>query len=334
MSAPLVAVEGLHRSFRHDPLRRLLRRRERPPLRVLRGVDVRVEAGDWLAVMGANGAGKTTLLKIIAGLLLPSAGSVRVVGRDVTGDGRAVRDAVGYVLADERSFHWRLTARENLRFFAALESLGRGEAGARIETLLAGLDLVEDADRPVYEFSSGMRQRLAIARALLKRPRVLLMDEPTRSVDAVHAAAVWPLVREELARVNGCAILVTHYVQDAFAHCSRLTTLEEGVLRERSISGAPSVAPGRQLAIVVRGLRPDAMELLRGFHGVEALRLGPGRDGAQVLEVATDADRFSPHGFIAILAREGAVVTSLESAAEEVPPDDAVAAGAGADRGA
>ena len=264
MSAPLVAIEGLQRSFEPEPLRRLLRRKRAEPLHVLRGVDLTVDAGEWLGLIGDNGAGKTTLLKIIAGLILPSAGTVRVTGLEVASHGQAVRDAVGYVLADERSFHWRLTPRQNLRFFAALERLGSKEAEPRIEELLARLDLAENGDRPFYELSTGMRQRLAIARSLLRRPRVLLMDEPTRSVDAAHAEAVWPLVRAELEAVDGCAILVTHHREQAEAQCSRMTWLEQGTLRERP-SAAPEPAAGIGLSVTVRGLRSELVQALGRF---------------------------------------------------------------------
>ena len=271
MSAPLVAVEGLERRFEVDPLRRLLRSR-RAPVEVLRGVDFELTAGEWLAVMGSNGAGKTTLLKVIAGLLLPSGGTVRVDGHDVARDLRAVGATVGYALADERSFNWRLSARHNLWFYAGLERLGGSEGRARVAGLLERLDLADDADRPFFELSTGMRQRLAIARALLKRPRVLLMDEPTRSVDAVHAAELWPLVRGELEESEGCAILVTHFAQDAVAQCPRVASLEDGRLREWTASEAvPARSTRRQLTVTVRDLRPEAVEALRGLPGVTSL---------------------------------------------------------------
>ena len=312
MSAPLVEVEGLERRFEVDPVRKLLGSR-RAPSQVLRGVDFELAAGEWLAVMGSNGAGKTTLLKVIAGLLLPSAGTVRVHGHDVAHDLRAVREIVGYALADERSFNWRLTARQNLWFYAGLEQLGRSEGRERVAGLLERLDLARDADRPFFELSTGMRQRLAIARALLKRPQVLLMDEPTRSIDATHAAEMWPLVRGELEESEGCAILVTHFAQDAVAQCTRVASLEDGRLREWAASEAPPAGSGRrQLTVTVRNLRPEVVDVLRGLPGVTSLSIRQ-RDGDElVLEVAAEDGQLSLASFVDVVSRSGASVRSLE----------------------
>ena len=276
-------------------------------------MDFELAAGEWLAVMDSNGAGKTTLLKVIAGLLLPSAGTVRVDGHDVARDLRAARRSVGYALADERSFHWRLSARQNLRFFASLERLGGDESRERVARLLERLDLADEGDRPFFELSTGMRQRLAIARALLKRPRVLLIDEPTRSVDALHAAEMWPLVRSELEERDGCAILVTHFAQDAVGQCSRVASLEDGHLREWTANEAPPAPSERQqLTVTVRDLRAEVVEALRGLPGVTSLSLREASGAEQVIEVAAEDGSLSLASFIDLISRSGASVRSLE----------------------
>jgi ABC-2 type transport system ATP-binding protein len=312
MTAPLVEVEGLHRRFEPDVLRRLFRGR-REPVKVLRGLDLTLEAGEWLAVMGTNGAGKTTLLKIIAGLLLPSAGTARVDGHDVARDTGVVRATVGYALADERSFHWRLTPRQNLQFFATLERLGRRDARERVTALLDRLDLGADGDRPFFELSAGMRQRLAIARALLKRPRVLLLDEPTRSIDAGHAAEMWPLVRSELEESGGGAILVTHSAQDAVAQGSRVASLEDGRLREWSARELSPVRNGyARLSLKVQHLRPEVVEALRALPGVSSLSLQEAGEAEHAIEVAAEEGLLDLARFIGLLSRSGASVCSLQ----------------------
>ena len=312
MSEPLVELIDVERSFQPDPLRRLLRRRRAAPHEVLRGVDLRLDRGEWLGMLGGNGAGKTTLLKIIAGLLAPSSGTVRVGGHDAGSRARAVREQVGYVLADERSFLWRLTARQNLEFFATLERQRGREASDRITELLDAVDLSADADRQVHEFSTGMRQRLAIARSLLKRPRVLLMDEPTRSIDAAHSAALWPLVRHELDAVDGCAILVTHYRQDAEAQCSRVTWLEDGRLRERPNAEDRTFAGRDLITVRLRRLPGPTLPLIERLPGVEELSLAMGADDEATLELFVDRARFSLAGFVELVTAEGAALSGLE----------------------
>jgi ABC-type multidrug transport system ATPase subunit len=316
MSETLIAVEGLHVSFpRGGAVWRLLGRRL-PSHVVLRGVDLRVAAGEFCALLGENGAGKTTVLKTIATLLLPTAGRVTVCGFDVVRQERQVRAVIGYVLADERSFHWRLSARENLTFFATLNGIRPAEGRARINFLLERLDLRHAADRPFGEFSTGMKQRLAVARALLARPRVLLMDEPTRSVDGTHAAAVWQLVREEVEAVNGCVLLVTHQVQEALSLCRRLTLLKDGRIAVDT-SAREVEALTRDLdgfTVTVRGLAAHDLEMLRRYPGIRDLRVASCVANEQVLEVWTCNGDLSLAGFIGEVTGLGATVTALHRA--------------------
>lgn len=317
MTAPLVLVEGVSKSFTPaGPLRRLLRR-SAPVQQVLRGVDLAVDRGDWLALMGVNGAGKTTLLKVLAGLLLPDSGRASVAGFDVIREEQQARGLAGYVLADERSFYWRLTARQNLEFFAALNGLHGRAARDRICTLLDRLDLLDVADTSFATFSSGMKQRLAVARALLVRPRVLLMDEPARSLDAGHAAALWQFVREEISDRDGCVILVTHQVEEALTQCQQAAILDDGriVLNTavHNLRPAASVLDGYTIA--VRGLSPAGLNALRTFQGVRDIRVASQTGGEQLLEVWTHNGDLPLAGFIGELTGAGATLCSLQRAA-------------------
>jgi len=161
-------------------LRNPLRREE---VTALRGVNLSLEPGRIYGLVGPNGAGKTTLLKILAGVVWPTSGEALVDGLDSSRGDRSLRERVGLVVADERSFFWRLTARENLRFFAVLQRIPAQSLEARVDECLARFGLEAAGDRPFRALATGMRQRLAIARGMLLDPPVLLLDEATRSLD-------------------------------------------------------------------------------------------------------------------------------------------------------
>ncbi len=232
-----LAIEGtgLRKTFvKKRSIRELVTRPFRAPQRVraLRGVDLAVERGEIFGLLGPNGAGKTTLLKILSCLVLPDEGTARVEGRDVREE-RLVKPRIGLVNSDERSFYWRLSGRENLRFFAVLYDVPRERREARIEAMLRRVDLVGAADRPFSDYSSGMKQRMAIARALLHDPPILLMDEPTRSLDPASSLALRRFVLEELRGRDGKTILLaTHNLKEAETLCDRIAILVRGVVRE------------------------------------------------------------------------------------------------------
>ena len=317
MAEQMIQASGVYKQFRRPGVQMLLRRKSSAAHPVLRGVDLDVRQGDYVALLGANGVGKTTMLKSIATLLLPDAGTITVLGADVTKDGDRVRRNVGYVLADDRSFHWRLTARENLEFFARLEGIGPKQSAPRIAFLLERLDLQSSAERPFGEFSTGMKQRLAVARALLKKPRVLLMDEPTRSIDPAHAADIWRLVREEVEAVAGCLVLVTHQIQEALSLCTRVAILADGqVVLDTTASSMERFATDLDgFTISVRGLRHGGLEQLRRVQGVRDVQVTSQIAGEQLLEVTTGAGGELPLGsFIQEVTGLGATICSLQRA--------------------
>ncbi len=229
MTADIVVAEGLGKDYRGAASWRDLAalRLRGTPRRALDTIDLRVAAGEIVAIMGENGAGKSTLLKTLAGLVSPSRGRGAVAGHDLGRGGAGLRRAAVYVGGDARSFAWRLTARENLEFFAALAGHDAVAARARIDAALARVGLGDAGDRRVAELSTGMHKRLSLARGLLGAPRAWLLDEPTSGLDPAAARAVRELVRE-LAAAGAAVLLCTHLLDDARAVAARGVVLRDG----------------------------------------------------------------------------------------------------------
>jgi ABC-type multidrug transport system ATPase subunit len=206
---------------------RNIRKRYRD-VQALDGISFDVELGEVVALLGPNGAGKSTLIRILAGTVLADDGSATVAGHDVAGP--AARRSLGLMLGDERSHYWRLSGRRNLAFFAALAGLSRREGATQAQRLLEEVELAEAADRPVLGYSSGMRARLSLARALIADPPVLLFDEPTRNLDPL-AASRFRETTTHLASARRAGILfATHNLQEAVAIADRILVFSAGRL--------------------------------------------------------------------------------------------------------
>jgi ABC-2 type transport system ATP-binding protein len=197
----------------------------------LSDVTFRLYPGEMLGLLGPNGAGKTTLLKIIATLLAPTSGRVLINGVDVKEDSIGARRSLGLVNSDERSFYWRLTGRQNLNFFAALYSIPERVAKERIAMLLDVLRLTYAADRKFHSYSSGMKQKLAIARGLMNEPQVVLYDEPTRALDPLSAQQIRRWIQENQVRASHQAHLIaTNQLYEAEQLCQRVIIVNRGAI--------------------------------------------------------------------------------------------------------
>ena len=238
----MVALESVSKIFRHRPtLFNWLGRERVGETRALDGVSLGAAPGEILVLLGPNGSGKTTLLKLLATILLPDAGRVLVGDADIARHPQQARRAVGFAVASERSFYPRLTARENLDLFAALDDVPRPARPGRVEWTLELCGLSEAGDTLVMKFSSGMFQRLGIARALLKRPSILLLDEPTRSLDPGAATRLWQLVRDTAAK-GSTILLATHNFEEAVAVGDSVAVLRLGRLAaQRSLNSQTPV---------------------------------------------------------------------------------------------
>ena len=231
MSTPAVETRALTKVFEKgrrtlwQRLRREPDRRER--FRAVDGIDLRVEPGEIFGVLGPNGAGKTTTLRMLATLLEPTSGEARVLGIDVKEHPREVRARLGAMLSGERSLYWKLTGRENLEYFAALYHVPPRETRARIDRALVEVKLSDRADDYVERYSTGMRQRLALARALLPDPPLLILDEPTVGLDPPASRDLRDRVRD-LRRQGRTVLLTTHYMEEADQLCDRVAIIDHG----------------------------------------------------------------------------------------------------------
>ncbi len=252
-----VTLESVSKFFRHRPaLWNWLGAERRGVTRALSQVSLRAAEGDVLVILGPNGSGKTTLLKLVSTMLLPDEGRVRVCDADTADQARQARRAVGFAVATERSFFPRLTARENLDFFAALEDIPRVERPRRIQEALDAALLADVGDTLVMKFSSGMYQRLGIARALLKQPAVLLLDEPTRSLDPGGTWRLWQLLRRTAER-GATILLATHNFEEAATIGQHVVVLRQGeVAAERRVGHQTSIEDLR--SFYFREIEPEA----------------------------------------------------------------------------
>ena len=229
-----ISVRNLSKTY-PVPFRRLrafFRRPSKDPVEALRDVSLEVETGEIFGLIGRNGAGKTTLTKIIATLVQPTTGSVAVRGHDSVTSDEQVRREIGLATAEERSFYWRLTSEQNLMFFARLHGLSDRAAKQRIKELLAKLELDEVARRRFGELSTGNKQRLAIARAMLTNPPVILLDEPTRSLDPLAAARARELIRSLAQQDPPVTIFLTsHNLGEVETLCGRVAVISRGSIR-------------------------------------------------------------------------------------------------------
>ncbi|HRW09662.1 MAG TPA: ATP-binding cassette domain-containing protein [Caldilineaceae bacterium] len=190
-------------------------------------VSFAIQRGEIFGLLGPNGAGKTTTIKMLCTLLEPTAGTATVCGYDVVQEAETVRQRLGAVLTGERSIYWKLTGRENLHYFAALYHIPPAVAKERIDELLTRFELTKRADELVETYSTGMKQRIAIAKALLAKPPVILLDEPTLGLDPQAARNLRELILE--LKADGHTILLTtHYMEEADQLSDRIGIIDGG----------------------------------------------------------------------------------------------------------
>jgi ABC-2 type transport system ATP-binding protein len=265
----------------------------RRPLEVeaVRGISFAVEQGELFGLLGPNGAGKTTTIQMLITLLLPTSGEARVLGLDVVERAREVRKRIGYVFGGDRGLYERLSARDNLRYFAELYGVSGKAQRARIDEVLELVGLKGREQERVEGYSRGMRQRLHIARGILHDPEVVFLDEPTIGVDPVGARELRQTIADLIA-AGKTVLLTTHYMFEADALCDRIAVIAKGEIVGEGTPAAlkAGVAEGRVTEIEVFGVDDVVLSRLRVVEGVTAVTVEE-RDQKQLLVVHCAADR-------------------------------------------
>ncbi len=311
-----VEVRDVHKSFRRvNGWRDLLRRSQFEV--ALAGVDLTIGEGEIFGLLGPNGAGKTTLIKILCGLIIPDSGEVRLAGLDVFAAGPVARRAIGVVYGDERSFHWRLSVRENLRFFATLYGLERSVADKRITELIELVGLGHAGDRRMLGFSSGMKQRASIARGMLHDPFVILMDEPTRMLDPIGAHDLQALIRERIAADGRTVLVATNVMAEAEGLCDRLMLIDHGtsVMTGTVAEFRAAYSPEILYRFIVDGATAPNVAALRRLGGVLDVRVEQQGVGSAELVVVFDGECAALATVIRSLVEDGLQIMSCQKEA-------------------
>jgi ABC-2 type transport system ATP-binding protein len=268
MTAPAIDIRGLTQRFGEHV--------------AVDSLDLSVAPGECFGLLGPNGAGKTTTIRLLVTLLPVAEGAVSVFGLDVRRRAMAVRRLLGYV-PQQLSIEGALTGRENVMWFARLFDIPRRERAARVDEALAMMDLTDAAGRMASTYSGGMVRRLELAQALVNRPALLVLDEPTVGLDPVARDSVWGRVRELQDQFGTTVLLTTHYMEEADALCDRVGLMHQGRLRA---VGAPDelkaeLGPDASLEDVFRHHTGGALgdDAKGGLRGIRSTRRTAGRMG-------------------------------------------------------
>jgi len=236
------------------------------------GVDLQIQRGEIFGLLGPNGAGKSTTIRMLCTLLEPTSGTAHVNGFDVVKQANDVRRSLGTLLAGERSIYWKLSGRENLEYFAALYHIPQPIAKKRVEELIERMELKDRANELVEKYSTGMRQRVAIAKALLARPPILLLDEPTLGLDPQAARRLRELIAE-LKQEGHTILLTTHYMEEADLLSDRIGIIDTGkVIALDTPAGLKRRIEQKEvIKLEVTGWHKEIGDKIKSISGIENL---------------------------------------------------------------
>ncbi len=264
----------------------------------LNDISIDIKEGEIFGLLGPNGAGKTTLIKILTTLILPTKGTATLCGYDIVKDEWHVKNLIGLIHSDERSFFWRLTGKQNLEFFAAIYHLPGRVAKERIKELLALVELEEQANTMFQYYSTGMKQRLAIVRGLLSRPRVLFMDEPMRSIDPISTQKIRKFIRNKaLELIDGAIIIATNRLDEATSLCDRVGIFDKGHLIASGNIGEieSGYSTYIQYDIEVKNLSDEVIEKIRRLRWIGDCRKTFQTNGKVGIMITLDREGESIH---------------------------------------
>lgn len=286
--------------------------RREPGKYALKEIDLTVRRGEIFGLLGPNGAGKTTLVKILSTLTIPTSGRVRVAGLDVVRNSLDVRSRVGVVYGDERTLYWRLSGLDNLMFYAALYHIPRKQARERAMELLNMVGLSHAAHVRVHHYSSGMKQRASIARGLLNDPEILIMDEPTRSLDPIAALELRQLVKDRVVNSQRTVLIATNIMAEAEFLCDRIAFINQGQIQMTGeIEYLRRILESEELyELTVGNYSEDLLDIIGRIPGVHAVSAGHLHDDLFRLELSVDSEGVAVPEIIRAIVADGRDVWS------------------------
>ncbi|ERH13995.1 MAG: ABC-type multidrug transport system, ATPase component [halophilic archaeon J07HB67] len=301
---PAIAVEGLTKQFGDGE----------DAVTAVDDISFSVESGSVVGLLGPNGAGKTTTIKCLLGMILPDAGSVRVAGVDVLANPRAAYRHVDAMLEGARNDYWRLTVRENLRYFATIGGVKPDDVADRHDTLLEQLDLADEADTAVRDLSRGMKQKVSLASVLATDADVVFLDEPTLGLDVESSLTL----RSELRRIvaeRGLTALVTSHDMDVIEDvCDRVVIVNDGrIVADDAVDGLLGGTDPSGFRIESPDLRGPALTAVRDGFEVREVRE---RGDQTTVEVATDSEGF--YDLVDVLRTHGVHVSAVDTVASDL----------------
>jgi ABC-2 type transport system ATP-binding protein len=280
-----IDVKNLRRTFTTNVGRF---RRESKEVVAVDDISFSIGDGELFGLLGPNGAGKTTTVKMLTTLLIPTSGSASIAGNDVEHEAEKIRPRIGFIFGGERGLYWRLSAIDNLRYFASLYHVDPDVAAKRIPYLLDMVGLEDRGTEKVEGYSRGMKQRLHIARSLIHDPDILFLDEPTIGLDPVGARGLREVVRN-LQSEKKTILLTTHYMFEADALCQRIAVIDKGniVAMDTPEELKKLVLDLSVIEVEVFGVSDDLLNSVRSQKFVDNVAL-ENRDQRQVLMVQTE----------------------------------------------
>jgi len=309
---PIVSIRDLNKTYLSKERQGLFRSRERR-VEALKSIHLDIYPGEIFGLLGPNGAGKTTLIKCLTTLLLPTGGSIRVNGYDVTHDEDRVRASIGCMLMGERGLYWKLTGRENLDFFGALYHIPPEARQQRAREIIELLHLGDMIDRAVETYSSGQKMKLAFGKSLINQAPLLVLDEPTNTLDVPSARELRAIVRD-LNRRGHTVIYTTHQMAEAEELCDRVAIIDRGQVIALGTVDELKAALKRDGVIRVSGVIPEvAFAQVKRLEHVREATLTSG-EGQAELRVVTQQPRLLLPELIHALYDSGAVIQDIAPA--------------------
>lgn len=285
----------------------------------LKGISLQIHQGEIFGLLGPNGAGKTTLIKCLTTLLLPTNGRAYINGYELTKEDNAIRATTGCMLMGERGLYWKLTGRENLVFFGALYHLSPADRLRRANEIIERLNLGDIADRTVETYSSGQKMKLAFGKALVNDAPLLILDEPTNTLDVPSARELRAVVQELNEKEGKTVIYTTHIMSEAETLCERVAIVDRGQVIALGTVAELKESLGREMVIRLEGVIPaKASHAVTGLNGVSQTAI-TAVNGHNQLTVVTPHKNLLPQ-LIETLTNNGAILQKITP--EEVTLED------------